>query len=177
MTDTDFSILFAIRELFAGGTFDSLMLWASTAGDAGAVWFAIGAVLLWKPSTRRLGAAVILAVAVYALIGNGILKPLIERLRPCELKDTVDMILACPETFSFPSGHTGASFAAAGVFWLLKSPWRWAALAGAALIAFSRLYLFVHFPSDIAGGIFCGLFAAFVAVRLTALPALSRRLA
>ena len=101
MTDTDFSILFAIRELFAGGTFDSLMLWASTAGDAGAVWFAIGALLLIKPATRRLGAAVILAVAVYALIGNGILKPLIERLRPCELKDTVDMTGRLHELISF----------------------------------------------------------------------------
>ncbi|MBP3439040.1 MAG: phosphatase PAP2 family protein [Sutterella sp.] len=176
MTGADFSILFAIRSFFEAGTFDTLMLWVTRAGDAGALWLAAGAVLMLCSSTRRLGAAVLLAVVLYAAVGNGILKPLVGRLRPCDVSDAVGLILACPSSYSFPSGHTGASFAAAGVFWLLKSSWRRTVLAAAVLISFSRLYLFVHYPSDVAGGILCGLAAAFIAVRVTALPAVKSRL-
>lgn len=176
VTAADFSVLLAIRSFFESGLLDAPMIWISRAGDAGAVWLAAGALLMLRTSTRRLGAAVLLAVVLYAAVGNGLIKPLVGRLRPCDVSDAVELIIACPPSFSFPSGHTGASFAAAGVFWMLKSPWRRAALAAAVLIAFSRLYLFVHFPSDVAGGVLCGLAAAFLAVRITALPALKIRL-
>ena len=100
MTGADFAILFAIRSFFEAGTLDTLMLWVTRAGDAGALWLAAGAVLMLRAGTRRLGAAVLLAVMVYAVVGNGILKPLLGRLRPCDLSDAVDLILACPPSFS-----------------------------------------------------------------------------
>ena len=82
---------------------------------------------------------------------NVLLKPLVGRARPFQSDGSVALLVSSPGDFSFPSGHTGASFAAAAVMFFGRSSlWGWA-LALAALIAFSRLYLYVHYPSDCSG--------------------------
>ena len=91
------------------------------------------------------------------LLGNVILKELIMRERPCWIDPTVELLIKSPSSFSFPSGHTFDAFAAAFTLFLNHKKEGITALIVAALIAFSRMYLFVHFPTDILGGMVFGI--------------------
>ncbi|MDY5224171.1 MAG: phosphatase PAP2 family protein [Sutterella wadsworthensis] len=155
----DFPVLLAIREAFESGTWDGWMRAVTALGDHGAVWIALGVALLLFRRTRLTGAAILLALTLVALVGNMGLKPLFDRLRPCDIMGFT-LLPACPPDPSFPSGHTAASFASAAVLWLRRSAFFRPALVLAALIAFSRLYLFVHFPTDVMAGILLGLCCA-----------------
>ena len=133
-------------------------------GDGGALWIALAVVLLLIPRTRQAGLAVALALVLDLLLCNLCLKPLIGRIRPFALQP-VTLLIPPPADYAFPSGHTAASFAA--VFALLFRRcrlWYWA-LIPAGVIAFSRLYLYVHFPTDILGGILAGLVTGFLGAR------------
>lgn len=98
----------------------------------------------------------ILGLAVGVLVGNVCLKNLIARPRPCWLDDSVMMLISSPADYSFPSGHTLPSVIGATVLTKTDRRFGWAAIPLAAVIAFSRLYLFVHFPSDILAGAILG---------------------
>ena len=144
-------------------------------GDGGIFWILLTVAIIFLVKDKRVGITCALALASEAVIVL-VLKNTVRRSRPIWLDPTVHMLVRIPKDYSFPSGHSAASFSVAVSIFLYNKKWGTAAIILAILIALSRMYLFVHFPSDIAGGIFCGLFAAFVAVRLTALPALGRRL-
>ena len=90
------------------------------------------------------------------LIGNIFLINLVARDRPCWIDPTIQLLVASPKDFSFPSGHTMASFEAAVSIFLYNRRWGAAAFVLAVLISFSRLYLFVHFPSDVLTGLVLG---------------------
>lgn len=90
------------------------------------------------------------------LVGNVCLKNLIARPRPCWLDDSVKLLIPIPTDYSFPSGHTLSSVVGATVLTKTNRRFDWAAIPLAALIAFSRLYLFVHYPSDILAGAVLG---------------------
>lgn len=95
-------------------------------------------------------------LAVGVLVGNVCLKNLIARPRPCWLDDSVMMLISSPTDYSFPSGHTLSSVIGATVLTKTDRRFGWAAIPLAAVIVFSRLYLFVHFPSDILAGAILG---------------------
>ncbi len=107
--------------------------------------------------TRVCGFCVLAGLAVGALITNVTLKPLVARDRPFWVNDTVQLLVSAPKDFSFPSGHTQASFVAAAAIWMNHRKWGTAAFILAALIAFSRLYLYVHFPTDVLAGAVIGI--------------------
>ena len=131
-------------------------------GDAGIIWILLAAVLLIFPKTRKSGAILAAALCVDVILCNGILKNLFGRLRPCDVNTSIQLLIARPDSFSFPSGHTAASFAAVAALKLAGERRLWKpALALAALIAFSRMYLYVHYPTDILGGMAVGIFAGY----------------
>lgn len=157
MTWLDWSILDFIQTHLRSGVLDTLMVWITTLGNGGAVWLAIAAVLLTRKKTRRAGVCLLAAVAVTAVCCNLGLKPLIARPRPCDLDPSVPLLIARPTDFSFPSGHTAASFAAVAVLYYFRCRYWYLAGILAVLIAFSRMYLYVHFPTDILAGALLGL--------------------
>ncbi len=136
---------------------DVLMPYISLLGNGGMIWIIAGIVLAIFPCTRKIGFAVIISLILDVILCNGILKPLVARIRPCDIDTAVQLLIARPADFSFPSGHTASSFAAASALFMQKSRLKIPALILAVLIAFSRLYLFVHFPSDIAAGALAGI--------------------
>lgn len=163
----DNSMLEFIQRNMRSGALDMLMPYVSYLGSGGFIWIVAAFALLFKKRNRVAAVAVIIALILCALIGNLGLKPLFARLRPYELKP--DMVLLIPRLadFSFPSGHTMSSFAAALVMFRRSRRLGACAFIVGAAIAFSRLYLYVHYPTDVIGGVIFGLAAGFAALRLS----------
>lgn len=146
---------------------DKIMCLFTVIGDYGAVWLLLSLVLMLIPKTRKCGFGILLSVAIGFVFGNAILKPLIGRQRPLDiLPQFATGLIPRPHGQSFPSGHTTSSFAAATAVFASNKKCGVLAYAVAALIAFSRMYLFVHFPTDILGGIILGVFSAVAAEKI-----------
>lgn len=128
----------------------------------GEIWILLAVGLLIHKKYRRLGMVLALALILDGLCCNMILKPLIARSRPFQLNLTVALLVSQPTDWSFPSGHTAASFAAVGALLAEKSRLWKPAFVLATVIAFSRLYLYVHWPSDVLAGALLGTFLGFL---------------
>ena len=136
-------------------------------GNGGILWIVTAVVLLFIPKTRRCGCALAVSLLLVFLLGNCLLKPLIARPRPFMLQEELLLLIPPPSDFSFPSGHTYSSIASAIVIGYYHPKWGIPATVLALLIAFSRLYLMVHFPTDILGGILLGAVCAATAIIMT----------
>lgn len=148
------------------GMLDAVLPWVSRICDHGEVWILLAAVLLLHRKTRRVGAAVTLALLLDLLCCNVLLKPAIARVRPCDVNTALALLIPRPEDGSFPSGHSAASFAAVAALLGMESRlWR-PAFVLAVLICFSRLYLYVHWPSDVLAGVVLGTLLGFLAARI-----------
>lgn len=164
ITQFDFSILHFIHDNISCGFMDFLMPKVTWLTEMGAVWLLAATLFL---IFRRYRASVAIAGGILAslLFGNLLLKHIVARARPCWLEPTFQMLIAVPHDYSFPSAHSMVSFAAAVAIFHYNKKAGIPALVIAALIAFSRLYLFVHFPTDVLVGILMGIglgIAAFV---------------
>ena len=137
---------------------DKMMLGITHLGDAGIFWIVLAVILLLIPKTRKSGLIVAAALCIDVIVCNGILKNLFARTRPFDVNEAVQLLITAPKDFSFPSGHTAASFAAVAALYFAgkKKLWK-VSLVLAVLIAFSRMYLYVHYPTDILGGVLVGL--------------------
>ena len=126
-------------------------------GDAGIIWIILTVLLLIIPKTRKTGVIMMAALLVDVLLCNVFIKNLVARTRPFDVNTAVQLLVAKPQDYSFPSGHTAASFASVTALYLAgeKKMWK-VALVLAVLIALSRLYLYVHYPTDIIGGVIFG---------------------
>lgn len=132
-------------------------------GDAGIVWILLTIILLLLPRTRRSGVILMVALLIDLVLCNGIMKNLFARTRPFYVNTSVQLLIPRPGEYSFPSGHTAASFTAVAALYFAGERKLWKpALVLAVLIAFTRLYLYVHYPTDILGGIVIGIVAGFI---------------
>ena len=170
LTLWEHGILLFIQEHIRTPFLDGFMKAVTFLGNGGWFFILLGVLLLFFKRTRRYGAVMLAALAVDFIILNLGLKNLVQRVRPYDQFHDLILIVSRPSDFSFPSGHSGAAFASA--FALLFSlprgekRWGWAMTALAVLIGFSRLYVGVHFPTDVLGGMAVGFFSA-LAVCLT----------
>lgn len=144
---------------------DWLMTKITFLGNSGIFWILLGLVLVCMVRTRRIGLSMLVSIVIGAVIGNLILKNLIARERPCWVDSQVLLLIENPKDYSFPSGHTMVSFEGAVSIWMGNRRWGVAALILAVLIAGSRLYLFVHFPTDVLCGAVLGTGIAVLAGR------------
>ena len=166
----DWTILHWIQDTLVCPALDFLMPKITALGNFGIIWILAGAVLLCTKKYRRYGVQLLIGLALGFLTGNVILKHAVARPRPCWLDTGVPLLIGVPKDYSFPSGHSAASFAAAVSIFVMHKKEGAAALILACLIAFSRLYLFVHFPTDVLAGIAVGFICAFLACLLYTSP-------
>jgi undecaprenyl-diphosphatase len=126
-------------------------------GSGGAVWIACVLILITLRRYRRHGLLLLIGLVAGALVGNVILKIVIARPRPCWLNPDFPLLVPKPTDYSFPSGHALSSFLAATILGKTDRRFGFVAFPLAVLIAFSRLYLYVHFPSDVLAGAVLGM--------------------
>lgn len=175
MQTLEFALLDWIQAHLRCGLLDAVMPLVSRLCDHGEVWILLAVVLLVIRRTRRQGAAVSCGLVLDLVACNLLLKPLFGRVRPFALRPAVTLLVGPPPDASFPSGHTAASFAAVFALKASGSPLWKPALALALAIAFSRLYLYVHWPSDVLGGALLGSAAGWMGAKLAEAGARRRR--
>lgn len=169
----DGSILLWIQEFVRCDLLTPFMKAVTHLGDHGQLWILLTVVLLCCKKTRKAGAACAISLLLSLLVNNMILKPLVDRTRPYEVVQGLTLLIGKQKDASFPSGHTASSFAAAVVmFVMLPKRYGIPALLLAFLIGLSRLYVGVHYPTDVLCGLLSGTVLALLSVwivkRLTA---------
>ena len=156
-----------IAEHLHCGFLDAVMPAITFLGNGGWFWIAIAAVMLIFKKTRKTGLMMGVALICGLLVGNMFLKPVVGRIRPYEYNEAIQLLIKTPHDYSFPSGHTLASFEGAVVLLLREKKYIGIpAVVLAALIAFSRMYLYVHYPTDIPAGTLLAVAFAFFGVWL-----------
>lgn len=160
----ELSLLYEIQK-FQPDWLDSIMIFITRLGNGGFVWLLLSCLFLLFRKTRPCGFLMMISMALGFLFGNIFLKNLFSRARPFTMAPEIVLKIPEPGGFSFPSGHTVSSFSAAGVIYMCHRKAGAAALFFASLIGFSRMYLFVHFPTDVLSGILIGGGIAFITVK------------
>lgn len=166
ITAIDFRILNLIQRKMRCSFLDCMMPKISMLGNFGIVWIVCAVLFLASSKYEDMGEEILWGLIFGVLFGNLLLKHLFARPRPFQIDRTKSLLIKEPKDFSFPSGHTLSSVISVCV--LLHTN-LWFGIIGAALcllILFSRMYLFVHYPSDILGGIGLGILISETVVRL-----------
>ncbi|MGN0204484.1 MAG: phosphatase PAP2 family protein [Coprococcus sp.] len=164
---TEGNFLLLLQEVIRHPWLDIFFTFITNLGNAGWIWILAGIILLACKKHRREGTAVLLALLIGFIITNLLLKNIVARPRPYTLLNELEILIKAPSDYSFPSGHTCSSVAAA--LTMLKLSDRRLGIAAcilAALIAFSRMYVGVHYPTDVIIGALIGAFSAVVSVRV-----------
>ena len=163
----DLPILDWIQANLKNGFLDVIMPIITMFGDGGIFWIVCAVILLCIPKTRKTGLGMGLALIMGLIVCNITLKPMVQRIRPYDFQQeyfqvTIQLLTERMHDYSFPSGHTIASFEAATVLLINNKKLGIPAMILAVLIAFSRLYLYVHYPTDVIFSIFAGILFAFI---------------
>lgn len=157
MLGIEADILLYIQEHVRNPICDPIFTAITHLGDAGICWIILSIILLCFKKTRKAGLYSAIALIGSLVINNLILKNLFNRTRPYEVIDGLKCMVAAAHDASFPSGHTGSSFASAiAIYPNVPKKYGIALIILASLIAFSRVYIGIHFPTDIIGGIITG---------------------
>ena len=178
----DNNVLSFIQEHLKNSVMDTIMPVITSLGNSGIVWIVIAAILSSMKKYRKYGVMLALALIITLVIGNITLKPLIARTRPFDANNLKDILKLNEEEFTLIKNRTNklfvnifgpdlslkASFAAATVLIYMNRKVGIVAMVLAVLIAFSRLYLYVHYPSDVFAGMIFGILSAIISIKLLA---------
>lgn len=167
----DLPILDWIAEHLTYPVLDALMPLITALGNAGMIWIILAVILLLIPKYRQTGLRMAAALIIGLVVCNLCMKPLFGRIRPYDYQleyhgRVITLLIEAEHDFSFPSGHTIASFESATVLTVFSRKWGVPALILAGLIAFSRLYLYVHYPTDVICSVILGVSIGLLACKL-----------
>ncbi len=163
MNQFELNLLDFVRENLATPFLDTFMPFITKFGDGGIFWIILSVIFIIFKKTRKMGICMGLSLLIGFITGNLLLKNLIARIRPYDLNTDIEILVKHLSDYSFPSGHTLASFEAATAITLHNKKIGVVALILATLIAISRIYLYVHYPSDVLFGVLLGVGIAFLA--------------
>lgn len=160
----DGNILLFLQDFIRNPILNPVMIFITSLGDRGIIWILATIALLIPKKTRKAGYISALALFGSLIVNNYLIKNLVARPRPFAELPQLSIIIPRPGEFSFPSGHTSSSFAAAAVFYRhLPKALGIPSVVLAGLIGFSRLYVGVHYPTDVLAGALLGIFLSYIA--------------
>lgn len=164
LTNAEIHFLLYIQESVRNPWLDLIVTFLTGLGNAGWIWILLSALLLIPKKTRKIGFISFLSLFASLIVNNLLLKNLVGRMRPYDVCRSLIPLVAKPVDASFPSGHTGSSFASAYIMYrYLPKREGIAAIVLAALIGLSRLYVGVHYPSDVLTGMMTGIWSGYMA--------------
>lgn len=163
----DNSILDFIQNNMRNLILDRLMPIITKLGNGGVIWVVISLILISIRKYRKYGYIILGSLLLCMIVGNITLKNLVARIRPFNANDKLSLLLiAAPRDFSFPSGHTMCAFASATVICYMNKKTGILAVILSILIGFSRLYLYVHYPSDVFVGMIIGILLGYISIMI-----------
>ncbi len=160
----DQSIINFITQHFHNAFTDTIFLYITYLGEAGFIWILLSLIMLISKKYRIYGFLSLMALLFTFLIGELALKHLIARERPFIADPNITLLMHPPSGFSFPSGHSGSSFTAATIFYFTNKKFGICAYILAFLIAFSRIFLHAHYPTDVICGALLGIIVASIVI-------------
>ena len=164
LLNLDIGFLLFLQESVRNPILNTIMVFVTSLGNGGILWIAATIVLFIPKKTRKIGIMSAVALLGSLIINNHIIKNIIQRPRPFATFPELQIIIPIPSEFSFPSGHTSSSFAAAAVFYRhLPKNLGLPSVILAGLIGFSRLYVGVHYPTDVIAGVVMGILLSYLA--------------
>ncbi len=173
----DFKILNYISENLHTDFLDKFFtLITQIGGHKGLFWIGFAIILIIIPKTRKIGIAALIAMLIGFIVTNLIIKNAVARIRPYDVNTAVELLVKPLKDYSFPSGHTCVSFAASSAVFLFNKKLGIPALILAVFIGFSRLYLYVHYPTDVLAGAVIGIVSGIVAVKIVKSRAVQKKL-
>jgi undecaprenyl-diphosphatase len=161
-------LFYAINKGMANTLFDRIMPFITTNTN----WFLVYAFLfgwlLWKGGSKGRITAIILIITIIIVdqVNSFVLKDIFSRLRPCQVLDNVRLLMPCGGGKSFPSSHAANNFAAAIILSYFYKQYKWVYFSIAIAISFSRIYVGVHYPFDVLGGIIFGVSVGLIIINL-----------
>lgn len=158
----ELSALHAIQDLMKCDFFDIFFSYVTRLGDNGIFWILLTIIFLCFGKTRKIGITMGVSLILGLVLCNLTLKPLIARTRPYMEDPSLMLIIPAESDFSFPSGHTVCSVECAVAIYINDKKMGLAAIILAIIIAFSRMYLMVHYPSDVAVGVLLGIIIGYM---------------
>lgn len=156
ITRFDMYIILIMKKYVQNKYLDILMPVITSLGNFGAVWIGLAAALMLNKRYKMVGIVIAITLILSAIIGDVIIKHLVRRIRPCDKLNGIRLLIKKPLSYSFPSGHTLSAFAVASVLSIFFTQYTLIFIGIAFLIALSRIYLYVHYPSDVIVGIIFG---------------------
>ena len=164
LLNLDGGFLLFLQDSVRNPLLNRIMIFITSLGNGGMIWIAATLLLLIPKKTRKVGIMSGAALLLSLLINNNLIKNIVQRPRPFVTFTDLQIIIPTPSEFSFPSGHTSSSFAAAAVFYRhLPKRLGIPSVVLAGLIGFSRLYVGVHYPTDVIAGVVMGILLSYLA--------------
>lgn len=162
----DIKLLHMLNDKLRHSLLDRLMPLITYLGNGGFVWILISIFLFYTDTYKIEAYMIVTALIITTIIGEGIIKHTIKRTRPFVHKLESKLLISKPISYSFPSGHTASSFATVGIFLAMNMKFSILIVLLASLIAFSRIYLNVHYPTDVIMGVILGLLCSRLTILL-----------
>lgn len=168
LSSIDENILIFLQNNIRNPLFDSILIPFTKSNNHGILAIVIVALLIIISRYRKVGITALLALIIDTIIINLFIKPTVARIRPYDTIEGLHLLLNRANDYSFPSGHTGSIFAVATViFLLMPKKFGIPALTVAILMGFSRVYVGIHYPSDVICGMLFGIISAAVAIKIS----------
>ena len=160
----DAEFILWVSENLRNPILSAIFITITKTGDAGFIFIVVGVLLLCFSRTRKTGAIFLLALSLNFILNDLILKEIFERPRPFQSLEMLSALIPAPPGYSFPSGHTSSAFSCLVTLFFTEKKIAPFALIYAVLMGFSRVYVGVHYPSDVIVGAIVGVVCAYLSV-------------